>query len=132
MVGCLARPCKYDQRAILLTQKMLSAVYSSRSSASADLSFASAACRSSKASDMYLRKIRPRTTCLYSPASMLPLSFSAADQRVASKPKAEPFGGDFLLSGRGIARVCQKATQVTSERDANQRSFGLGVVVDWT
>jgi len=46
------------------------------------------------------------------------LSFSAADQRVASKPKAEPFGGDFLLAGRGIARVCQILARVTSERVA--------------
>src|SRR5437879_1839535 len=35
---------------------------------------------------MYLRKIRPRTTCLYSAASMLLRSLSAASQSLASKP----------------------------------------------
>src|SRR5438132_12804928 len=34
---------------------------------------------------MYLRKMRPRTTCLYSAASSVPRSLSAAAQRVASK-----------------------------------------------
>ena len=37
----------------------------------------SCAWRSSKASEMYLRKMRPRTTCLYSAASMLPRRASA-------------------------------------------------------
>ncbi len=45
---------------------------------------------SSKASEMYLRKIRPRTTCLYSAASMLPRSSSAACQSLASKPRLAP------------------------------------------
>src|SRR5207237_2416518 len=35
---------------------------------------------------MYLRKMRPRTTCLYSAASMLLRSLSAASQSLASKP----------------------------------------------
>src|SRR5207245_3707606 len=39
---------------------------------------------------MYLRKIRPSTTCLYSAASRLPRSLSAVAQSVASKPRAEP------------------------------------------
>src|SRR5882724_6202664 len=42
---------------------------------------------SSKASEMYLRKISPRTTCLYSAASMLLRSLSAASQSLASKPR---------------------------------------------
>src|SRR5437762_4133962 len=69
---------------------MLSAVYSSRSSASAPFSFCNEACLSSNASEMYFRKIRPRTTCLYSAASRLPRSLSAVAQSVASKPRAEP------------------------------------------
>ena len=36
---------------------------------------------------MYLRKMRPRTTCLYSAASMLLRSLSAASQSLASKPR---------------------------------------------
>src|SRR5687767_75248 len=36
---------------------------------------------------MYLRKIRPRTTCLYSAASMLLRSASAEAQSLASKPR---------------------------------------------
>src|SRR5205823_12099452 len=35
---------------------------------------------------MYFRKMRPRTTCLYSAASMLLRSLSAASQSLASKP----------------------------------------------
>ena len=42
------------------------------------------ACNSWKASEMYLRKMRPRTTCLYSAASMLPRSASAIRQSSAS------------------------------------------------
>ena len=36
---------------------------------------------------MYFRNMGPSTTCLYSAASMLFLSLSAAAQRVASKPR---------------------------------------------
>src|SRR4051812_27182853 len=46
---------------------------------------------SSKASEMYLRKMRPRQTCLYSEASMWPRILSAAAQSWASKPRAAPF-----------------------------------------
>src|SRR5947207_2236350 len=41
---------------------------------------------SSKLSEMHLRKMRPRTTCLYSAASMLLRNLSAASQSLASKP----------------------------------------------
>src|SRR5256886_13384196 len=75
------------QRALGGTQKTFSARYSSRSSGSAPFSFSSAACFSAKASEMYFRKMRPRTTCLYSAASRLPRSLSAVAQRVASKPR---------------------------------------------
>ena len=46
----------------------------------------SSACLASNASEMYLRKMSPRTTCLYSAASMLLRSASAACQSLASKP----------------------------------------------
>ena len=42
---------------------------------------------SSKVSEMYLRKMRPRTTCLYSAVSMLFRSLSAVSQSLASKPR---------------------------------------------
>ena len=61
------------QRASGGTQKMLTARYSSGSSGFAPSVFcdSSSACLASKASEMYLRKISLRTTCLYSAASML-------------------------------------------------------------
>ena len=66
---------------------MFSAMYSSRSSAASSPHSASAsAWRSSKASEMYLRKTRPRTTCLYSAASMLPRKASAIRQYSGSWP----------------------------------------------
>ena len=51
---------------------------------------------------MYLRKMSPSTTCLYSAASMLPRSVSAAAQRVVSKPRGpEPFDPlDLTLDDR--------------------------------
>ena len=89
MVGCGALAFRNCQRASFGTQKMLAARYSSRSSGSAPWAFcaSSSACLASKASEMYLRKIRPRTTCLYSAASMLLRSASAAAQSLASKPR---------------------------------------------
>src|SRR5690606_3413510 len=52
---------------------------------------------------MYLRKMRPRTTCLYSAASMLPRNVSAAAQSLSLKPclplPDEPFDlADFALA----------------------------------
>ena len=96
MVGCLALALKVDQRASLGTQKMLTARYSSAVFRVGpwSCSASSLACCSSKASEMYLRKIRPRTTCLYSAASMLERSVSAARQSSFSKPRlaALPLG----------------------------------------
>src|SRR5439155_11130070 len=40
--------------------------------------------------EMYFKKISPRTTCLYSAASMLLRSASAACQSLASKPRFAP------------------------------------------
>ncbi len=59
-------------------------------------------------SEMYLRKMRPSTTCLYSAASMLPRKVSAAAQRVASNPNgAEPLDPLALAFDDrfGIARI---------------------------
>src|SRR5450759_2867575 len=88
IVGCGALAFRCDQRASFGTQKMLAARYSSGSSGSAPAarSASSSACFASKASLMYLRKIRPRTTCLYSAASMLLRRASAVCQSFASKP----------------------------------------------
>jgi len=73
-------------------QNTLTARYSSLSSGSApwDCSAASRVWCSSNASEMYFRKMRPRTTCLYSAASMLDRSASAASHRCFSKPSTAP------------------------------------------
>src|SRR3989442_12729782 len=101
MVGCGAFAFKYVQRASFGTQKMLAARYSSGSSGFAPCAFwdSSSACFASKASEMYLRKIRPRRTCLYSAASMLLRRASAAAQSFASKPKLA--AESFLVLGVG-------------------------------
>ncbi len=89
MVGCGALALRCGQRASFGTQKMLEARYSSGSSGSAPCArWASSSARlASKASEMYLRKIKPSTTCLYSAASMLLRSASAAAHSLASKPR---------------------------------------------
>src|SRR5438477_8068293 len=73
---------------------MFSARYSSGSSGLAPAYSPSPATSfarcSSKLSEMYLRKMRPRTTCLYSAASMLLRSLSAVSQSLASKPILAP------------------------------------------
>jgi hypothetical protein len=104
MVGCGALAFRCCQRASFGTQKMLAARYSSRSSGSAPWAFcaSSSACLASKASEMYLRKIRPRTTCLYSAASMLLRNASAAAQSLASKPIG---AGVAVLGGGPCHRV---------------------------
>ena len=102
MVDCLACAFRCVQRASVGTQKMFSAVYSSRSSAASSPNSAStAAWRSSKASEMYFRKIRPSTTCLYSAASIEPRRASAIAHNSASWPvEAPPFGFVSTLSRR--------------------------------
>ena len=89
--GCRASARSRPQRASGGTQKTLAARYSSGSSASApwSRSASSAAWCSSKASEMYLRKMSPSTTCLYSAASMLLRSASAVAQSWDSKLGAE-------------------------------------------
>src|SRR2546430_16167688 len=51
---------------------------------------------------MYLRKMRPSTTCLYSAASMLLRSLSAACQSLASKPMLAEELSEFLERARAI------------------------------
>src|SRR5687768_8919165 len=60
---------------------------------------------SSKASEMYLRKMRPRQTCLYSEASMCPRILSAAAQSWASKFRPESLPLDFGALSRAIVGV---------------------------
>ena len=71
---------------------MLAALYSSGSSGSAPFlrCISSSACFASKASEMYFRNIRPRTTCLYSAASILLRRPSAICHSLASKPRLAP------------------------------------------
>src|ERR1700735_1275972 len=59
---------------------------------------------------MYLRKIRPRTTCLYSAASMCPRSLSAVCQSCCSKPRLAPLLDFFwsLPTFFAIARLSPK------------------------
>src|SRR5213082_3133084 len=63
---------------------------------------------SSKLSEIYLRKIRPRTTCLYSAASILLRSLSAASQSLASKP---------ILAEELLLLLPER------ERDINRRNY---------
>ena len=120
MVGCLACALRWPQRASRGTQKMLTARYSSGSSGSAPsaCSRSSWACLSSKASEMYLRKIRPRTTCLYSAASIEPRSASAMRHSSASYPVvaawavAAPPPSAFCFLGRPRAMTLVYITPV--------------------
>lgn len=68
-------------------EDVLSARYSSGSSGSAPRArcASSSACLASNASEMYFRKIKPRTTCLYSAASMLLRRASEAAQSLGSR-----------------------------------------------
>ena len=75
-----------SHRAPCGTKKIPSEVYSSISSSKPSPSATSSRCFSSNRSEMYLRKIRPNTTFLYSDASILPRSTHAAFQICFSKP----------------------------------------------
>ena len=89
MVGCFAFDKRKFQRASVGTKNTFSALYSSLSSGSAPayspspaLSFSKC---SSKASEIYFKNISPKTTCLYSAASIFFLSLSADFQSCFSK-----------------------------------------------
>jgi len=91
--GCFALDNRKLQRALCGTKKTFSALYSSLSSGSAPSSSSvfSRAYNSSKASEMYFRKINPNTTCLYSAASIFFLNLSAAFQSVVSSLPSDCF-----------------------------------------
>src|SRR4030095_2721944 len=61
---------------------------------------------------MYLRKMRPRTTCLYSAASMLLRSLSAVSQSLASKPRGAPLPLVFPLDLAIRPLACRPGTIV--------------------
>ena len=89
MSGCLALAWRNSQRAASGTQKTFSAGTRRGLPDPPPGRLATRLRRlSSKASEMYFRKIRPRTTCLYSAASRWPRSLSAACHSFASKPRS--------------------------------------------
>lgn len=98
----VALATRNDQRASAGTKKTFSALYSSLSSGSAPAYSPAPACNlaniSSKESEMYFRKIKPITTCLYSAASMFLRSLSAAFHSCFSS-------GSSLVSFAGLAMV---------------------------
>ena len=77
---------------------------------------------------MYLRKIRPRTTCLYSAASMLERSLSAASQSLASKPSdAEEFFADEELLGFDRAIPGEKLVEFSPVSSGKEQGIRNGV-----
>ena len=80
----------------------------------------SSACCSSKASEMYLRKMRPRTTCLYSAASMLERSASAACHNWASYS----MGPLFFLEALGFRAPANLARFLTAAKGPREPSDG--------
>src|SRR6266540_7011055 len=77
---------------------------------------------------MYLRKMRPRTTCLYSAASMLLRSLSAASQSLASKPMlAELLEDEFLDFPRAI-REATLAESFSDWERKRQRNLVKSVI----
>src|SRR5207237_1317807 len=71
---------------------------------------------------MYLRKIRPRTTCLYSAASMLLRSLSAASQRLASKPTLAELFVDGLLDLERAIRESEKLAAILFSGEGKKRA----------
>jgi hypothetical protein len=150
MSGFLAAAWSLAQRATSGTQKTLAEMYSSRSSSVARFCLrvgdvvvalgvvaeaSSLARRLSKASEMYLRKMSPRTTCLYSAASRFPRSLSAASQSFSSKPRLAPLplplsffvaalrlaikpSAEFVASLGGVSKI---GPILSSEADFEQR-----------
>src|SRR5690606_32757001 len=94
---------------------MLAARYSSRSSGSV-YSVSCLALSSSyfswKASEMYFKKIRPSTTCLYSAASIWPRNLSAICQSLSSKPRLAPFCFPIVILPPYTEKVHQYAPSV--------------------
>src|SRR5206468_9157626 len=70
------------------------------------------------------RKVRPRTTCLYSAASILLRSLSAASQSLASKPMLAELLEEFLDFTRAIESAEDSRDLVLwgAEKEARQNS----------
>ena len=79
------------QRAFTGTKKIPSEVYSSISSSKPSPSSTNSLYFPSKRSEIYFRKINPRTTFLYSDASIFPRNTQAASQICFSKPISAVF-----------------------------------------
>ena len=71
---------------------------------------------------MYLRKIRPRTTCLYSAASMLLRRASAACQSFASKPRFAPVSRVPAVRDRAKSQILILVDQVSLSAPFTVRS----------
>ena len=84
--GVCALAAMSPHRAPCGTKKIPSEVYSSMSSSKPSPSATSSQCFSSKRSEIYLRKISPSTTFLYSEASIFPRNTHAASHICFSKP----------------------------------------------
>ena len=119
--GSLARPWRKDQRASGGTQKTFSAKYSSRSSGSAPFSCFSAACFSSKASEMYLRKIRPRTTCLVFRGVEVAAQLVCRGPERRLEAKRGAVGGFFLSS----FDICHFASGISCADNSNGKTVCL-------
>ena len=85
------------------TKKIPSDVYSSISSSKPSPSATNSLCFSSKRSDIYFRKIRPKTTFLYSDASMLPRRTQAASHICFSNPMSAVFFSAMIICLRSQA-----------------------------
>ncbi|MPM57739.1 hypothetical protein SDC9_104562 [bioreactor metagenome] len=98
------------------TQNTFSERYSSGSSGSIPSSFpaTSSLCFASNESDTYFRNIRPSTTCLYSAASILFLSLSAALNNLASKPSSAFFSFAMISLQFNFILQCSSACSIMS------------------
>jgi hypothetical protein len=81
---------------------------------------------------MYLRKISPRTTCLYSEASMWPRNLSAAAHNFCSNPRFAPFE-DFALFVRFLGHKSMKQSSLLPSSVCGQcYGSGDGRLVSWS
>jgi hypothetical protein len=77
----------------------------------------------SKVLEMYLRKMKPRTTCLYSAASMLLRSMSAASQSLASRPLVAVLGS-LVVVGEVFRRAAMEMGERGAEWNKNEQQNG--------
>src|SRR2546422_10414994 len=76
---------------------------------------------------MYLRKIRPRTTCLYSAASMLLRSASAAAQSFCSNSRLAPFS--VLASDLPLFAIERGSSDLFNEPILKKREHYIHLLV---